>query len=73
MCGALPRCWLVQEVVMQQIAIVTDSISCLTKELVEQYGIKIIPLNFYAGGKLYKDWVYIRDVHMWPDSVEYPL
>jgi len=44
---------------MQQIAIVTDSISCLTKELVEQYGIKIIPLNFYAGGKLYKDWVDI--------------
>jgi len=25
--------------------------------LVEQYGIEIIPINFYAGGKLYKDWV----------------
>jgi DegV family protein with EDD domain len=24
---------------------------------VEQYGIEIVPLNFYAGGKLYKDWV----------------
>jgi len=24
---------------------------------VAQYGIGIIPINFYAGGKLYKDWV----------------
>ena len=43
----------------QQVAIVTDSLACLTKELVEQYGIAIMPLNFYAGGKLYKDWVDI--------------
>jgi len=27
--------------------------------LVEQYGIEIIPINFFAGGKLYKDWVDI--------------
>ena len=27
--------------------------------MVEQYGIEIIPINFYAGGKLYKDWVDI--------------
>jgi DegV family protein with EDD domain len=27
--------------------------------LVEQYGITIMPLNFYAGGKLYKDWIDI--------------
>ena len=42
---------------MQKVAIVTDSIACLTRELVEQYRIEIIPINFYAGGKLYKDWV----------------
>ncbi|MFC1981198.1 DegV family protein [Chloroflexota bacterium] len=42
---------------MQKVAIVADSIACLTRELVEQYGIEIIPINFYAGGKLYKDWV----------------
>jgi len=42
---------------MQQVTVVTDSIACLTKELVEQYGIGIIPLNFFAGGRLYKDWV----------------
>ena len=27
--------------------------------MVEQYGIEIIPINFFAGGKLYKDWVDI--------------
>jgi len=41
----------------QKVAIVTDSIACLTKELVEQYGIEIIPINFYANGKVYRDWV----------------
>jgi len=44
---------------MQKVAIITDSIACLTRELVEQYAIGIIPINFYAGGKLYKDWVDI--------------
>ena len=28
-----------------KVAVVTDSIACLTRELVEQYGIEIIPLN----------------------------
>jgi DegV family protein with EDD domain len=44
---------------VQKVAIVTDSIACLTRELVERYGIEIIPINFYACGKLYKDWVDI--------------
>ena len=43
--------------VTQKVAIVTDSIACLTKEIVAQYGIRIVPLNFYSGGKVYKDWV----------------
>jgi len=43
----------------QKVAVITDSIACLTKELVGQYGIEIIPLNFYARGKLYKEWVDI--------------
>jgi len=42
---------------MQQVAVVTDSISCLTRELVEQYGIVIVPANFCAEGKVYRDWV----------------
>ena len=42
---------------MPKVAIVTDSIACLTKEMAAQYGIEIVPLTFYSGGKVYKDWV----------------
>jgi len=45
--------------VTQKVAIVTDSIACLTRELVAQYGIGIVPLTFYSGGKVYKEWVDI--------------
>ena len=44
---------------MQKVAVITDSLACLSRELVEQYRIEIIPINFYAGGKLYKDWVNV--------------
>lgn len=44
---------------MQKVAVITDSISCLTRELVKQYRIGIIPINFFAGGKVYRDWVDI--------------
>jgi len=43
----------------QKVAIITDSLACLTKELVEQYGIRILPINFYSGGRVYRDWVDI--------------
>lgn len=45
------------EATIQKVTVVTDSIACLTRELVEQYEIEIIPFNFYAGGRLFKDWV----------------
>lgn len=41
----------------KRVAIVTDSIACLTRELIEQYGIEIIPVNFYAEGRIYRDWI----------------
>jgi len=44
---------------MQKVAIVVDSIACLTREMVEQYEVTILPLNFYCGGKIYRDWVDI--------------
>ena len=44
---------------MQKVAIVTDSLACLTKELVEKYRIRIVPLNIHFAGKIYKDWVAI--------------
>ena len=44
---------------LQKVAIVTDSIACLTKELVEQYKIRIVPINIIFQGRVYKDWVDI--------------
>ncbi|HUT97280.1 MAG TPA: DegV family protein [Dehalococcoidales bacterium] len=43
----------------QKVAVITDSIACLTRELVEQYGIRIAPINLYFGEKTYRDWVDI--------------
>ena len=43
----------------RKVAIVADSIACLTRELVEQYGIKIAPISLYFGDRVYKDWVDI--------------
>ncbi|UCH43056.1 MAG: DegV family protein [Dehalococcoidales bacterium] len=42
---------------MASVAVVVDSIACLTREMVEQYGVKVLPLNFYVGDRIYRDWV----------------
>jgi len=44
---------------MQKVAIVTDSIACLTKELVQRYKIGIVPISIYFRDKVYRDWVDI--------------
>ncbi|MBI4284558.1 MAG: DegV family protein [Chloroflexi bacterium] len=44
---------------MLRVGVVTDSIACLTRELVDQYSISILPINIYAGGRVYRDWVDI--------------
>jgi DegV family protein with EDD domain len=44
---------------MPKVAVVTDSIACLTREFTEQYDIDIIPINFYVDGRSYRDWVDI--------------
>ena len=44
---------------MPKLAIVTDSVACLPRELVERYGIKIVPVNLYFGDKVYRDWLDI--------------
>ena len=41
----------------KKVVILTDSIACIPKELIKQYGIGIIPLNFYANGRIYRDGV----------------
>jgi len=44
---------------MPKVAIVTDSIACLTNELVEQYKIGIVPIMLLVQGKLYRDMLDI--------------
>jgi len=43
----------------KQVAIITDSVACLTREQVQRYAIGIVPLNIVYNGKAYKDWVDI--------------
>ena len=45
--------------VTQDVAIITDSIACLTPEMVRQYQMRILPINLYFGDKVYRDGVDI--------------
>jgi len=45
--------------VANKVAIVADSTACLTREMVEQYGITIAPIPLSFQGKIYRDWVDI--------------
>lgn len=42
---------------MQKVAIVVDSIACLSWELVEQYKIEIVPIMLLVQGKVYRDMI----------------
>jgi len=44
---------------MRKVAIVTDSIACLSPELVKQYRISIAPISLYFGDSVYQDGVDI--------------
>ncbi|HEY92734.1 MAG TPA: DegV family protein [Dehalococcoidia bacterium] len=44
---------------MADVGVVTDSIACLTKELVEQYNIGIVPISICFRDEVYRDWVDI--------------
>jgi len=41
------------------VAIVTDSAACLPGELVESYGIEVVPMEFIHEGKVYRDGIDI--------------
>jgi len=44
--------------VMEKIAVITDSVACLPKEMAEKYDITVVPAgNIYHNGKTYRDWV----------------
>jgi len=45
--------------VTQKVAIITDSIACLTPEMVRQYQVQILPINLYFGDKVYREGVDI--------------
>jgi DegV family protein with EDD domain len=42
---------------MKNVAIVTDSTVCLPQDLVEQYRIEIVPMEFISEGKIYRDGI----------------
>jgi len=47
-------------------------VACLNRELAEKYEIGIIPINFYAGGKIYRDWVDITPTEAYKLFLEDP-
>ncbi len=44
---------------VNKVAVVTDSISCLTKELIENNSVTIVPIRLLVQGKVYRDLVDI--------------
>ena len=44
---------------MQKVAILTDSIACLTPEMVNQYQLRIIPINIHYDDRIYRNGVDI--------------
>jgi len=40
-----------------RVVVITDSIACIPKDLVERYHVGIIPLNFYVNGNVYRDGI----------------
>jgi len=44
---------------MQEVAVITDSIACLTEELVGKYHIGIVPIILLVQGKMYRDMLDI--------------
>ncbi len=47
----------------QKVAVITDSIACLTPELVKEYQMGILPINLYFGDKVYRDGGSSPGVH----------
>ena len=44
---------------MQKVTILADSIARLPPDMVEQYHLRVLPINIHFGGKLYRDGVDI--------------
>lgn len=44
---------------MDKVGIVTDSIGCIPREMVDRYGIEIVSPNIFFNGSVYRDWIDI--------------
>ncbi|OGO02276.1 MAG: hypothetical protein A2Y72_02280 [Chloroflexi bacterium RBG_13_53_26] len=44
---------------MDKVGIVTDSIGCIPKEMIDRYGIEIVSPNIFFDGNVYRDWIDI--------------
>ncbi len=55
-----------------KVAIVTDSITCLSKQLVRRNGIRIVPATFSSKGKVYRDWVDVTPTEAYEMFLEDP-
>lgn len=65
----------VNEMLNRSVAIVTDSAACLPKELVEQYGIEVVPMEFIHEGQTYRDGIDITPARLYellPESKRLP-
>lgn len=50
---------------MSRVAVVTDSTCCLPSDLVEQYGIRLVPLLIIHQGKSHRDWYDISPTEVY--------
>lgn len=57
---------------MRNVAIITDSISCLPPDMARQYEVRIVPINLYFGDKVYKDWVDITPTEAYEQFLKDP-
>jgi len=57
---------------VKKVTIVTDSIACLTKEFVDQYGIIIVPISIYFRDKVYRDWIDLTPTKAYEMFLEDP-
>lgn len=57
---------------MKRVAILTDSTSDLSKELLEKYEIAVFPLHIHLGEKEYSDGIDIRpeDIYAWSEETK---
>jgi DegV family protein with EDD domain len=50
---------------MAKVRIVTDTISCLPPEKIEEYGIKLVPVSLNINGKFYRDGIDMSPDDFW--------